>query len=286
MGGLRVKFTLLLSAAWLLPPPALASWGDFVPRPFENGATLELFGSYERDAQLNGDRPFRWNDTFFREKVTLFSNGFFYHPRFLQYQASVSGALKQENFSPSYADPTGWNNRTGLEYTGRLFFLPEHSYNLELFALRHEPLYKEQSATRTESVETSNGAQFRYRNKPFFFHAGYLDNTTTSQTSSSDVQRLSLNGEYFRRFVNGNEFSATALYTPSRFTGDMGLEGSTDEYGMGAQLNLPRLRFNVLAARNLLDQRSRRNGSIENDQDSLQNRLSVHLPLRFRTDFY
>jgi hypothetical protein len=277
-----VRTLILLTAA----APAGAAWKDVAPRPFENGAYVELFGSYESDGSRNSGRPYSWSDTFLREKLGFFSNGYFYHPRFIQYRFAVSGALKQENYAPNYTASIGWTHATGLEYEGRLAFLPEHPYTFEMFALRHEPLYKQQSATQHNTIETSNGANFRYRRKPYFLNAGYLDNTTSSRSSSSNVKRLNLNGEYFKRFVSGNEFSVSALFTPTRFTGDLGLEGSSTEYGVTGLLNVQRARLNVTATKDLEDQTSPVSGRVENDRLSFQERLSIYFPLNFRSDLY
>jgi hypothetical protein len=273
-------------ALGLAPSPALASWADFAPRPFENGIYFEVFGSREHDENRSSDRSFGWTDTFFRERITLYSNGYFYHPRFLRYQISLSPGLKQENYEQSFDGSTGWTSSGGLDYDARLMFLPEHPYNFELFALRREPLYVEQSSTQHNSLETSNGAHFRYRKKPFFVHAGVLDNSTSSSTATTNVRRFNLDGEYFKRFVGGNELSVTALYTPSQFSGDMGLNGSSTQYGMTGLLSTPQVRFDVMASKNLYDQSSYPSGRLENDQLSVQERLSAYLPLNFRTDFY
>jgi hypothetical protein len=285
---LRFVLTIILPAALALglaSSQALAGWSDFVPRPFENGAYFDLFGSKESDDTENAGRNSEWSDTFFTEKLTLYSNGYSYDPRFLQYQFSISGALKQENYTQSFAPSTGWRSDTGLDYVGRLFFLPEHPYNFQLFALRYEPLYKEQSQTRHRSVETSNGARFRYRSKPYFFNAGYLDNTLSSETESSNVKRLDLNGEYFREFGGGYVLSATAFYMPSEFSGDQSLEGSATQYGVTGLVDFHSVRVNLTATQSDYEQESAPSGRLTNDQFAFQERLSAFFPLNFRGDF-
>ena len=277
----RAAVALLLLAA----PPAFGAAADFLPKPFENGAYLELFGSREEDQTRNDIRRSEWTDTFFTEKLTFFSNGYSYHPRFLQYQFSISGGLKQENYSSSFAPSTGWTHDTGLDYAARLFFLPEHPYNVQLFALRYEPLYKEQSQTRHRNVETSNGARFRYRSKPWFFNAGYLDNTLESQSEFSNVKRLDLNGEFFKEFGGGNVFSATAFYMPSDFSASHQLEGSSSQYGASGMVDVHHARLDVTASQSDYEQHSPFSGRLENDQRHVEERLSVNLPLNFRTDF-
>jgi hypothetical protein len=284
---LRIRLSLILSAALGLgSSTALASWADFAPRPFENGAYFEVFGSRENDQSDNYGRSFRWTDTFFRERITLYSSGYFYHPRFLRYQVSISPGLKQELYTQSFLPSTGWTNSGGLDYDAKLMFLPEHPYNFELFALRREPLYMEQSATQHGSVETSYGAHFRYRRKPFFFHASVLDNSTDSRTTVTNVRRLGLDGQYFKRYVSGNELSVTAFFTPSRYSGNQGIEGDSTQYGVTGLLSTPKVRLDVTASKNLYDQSSALSGNLQNDQFTAQERLSATLPLNFRTDFF
>ena len=147
----------------LLAGPALAGWTDFLPRTLDNGAYLEVDGLLEEDDNRYAERSFRWTDTFFKEKLTLFSNGYFYHPRFLLYRASVTGLVSQERYDTSLVPSDEWRPDDGFEYDFNLHLLPEHSYNLHLFARRYEPLFTERFASREKSIATSRGAAFRYR---------------------------------------------------------------------------------------------------------------------------
>jgi hypothetical protein len=263
---------------------ASARWTDFLPKPFENGLTVEMFGSHEREDDRGSAVPFGWTDTFFREEVALFSNGYFYHPRFLLYRLSVSGALKQENYEVSTAANAGWLTGTGFEYDARLFALPEHPYNFEVFAVRREPLYMEQSAVLHDSVETANGAQFRFRQKPFFAHAGYLDNTTRSSAQSANVKRLSADGQYYKNYAGGNQLSLNASYNDSWFTGSGGVTGNSQDYGGGGFLEVPRVRLNASATQSNSEEDSAALGRAENDRFSFNEVLALDLPANFRVD--
>jgi hypothetical protein len=263
---------------------ARARWTDFLPKPFENALYVEGFASYDSDDNTGGSVQSRWDDTFFKEQVTLFSRGYFYHPRFLRYTFSLSGALKQENYEASDAAHLGWMKGTGIEYEARLLFLAEHPYNLELFALRYEPLYREQSATRTDSVETSNGAQFRYRGKPYFFHAVYLDNTTSSSLADANVKRLAADGQYFKAYAGGNQLSLNAFANESRFTGAGGLDGDSRDYGAGGFFDVTQARVNASATKSTSSQDSPLSGTFDNDRFSFYELLTVYLPVQFRTE--
>jgi hypothetical protein len=266
---------------------ARADWKDFVPRPFENGAFIDTYSSYEHDNIHSGAAASsRWTDTFIKEKLTLFSNGYSYHPRFVQYRFSISGVLKQEDFESSYSsNSSGWMNDSGLEYDMRLFFLPEHVYNATAYAARFEPLFKEQAASQHSSVETTQGASFRYRKKPYFLHTGYGDDHIESGLTTSDIQRFFLDGEYFNRFTNGNEVSVSGAFNPSWFTATGGVDGNTYQYLLGNLVNLQRVRLTSTLSK--VDA-SQQNGSLQsfnNDQLSWYELLTAYLPWNFRSDF-
>ena len=263
---------------------ASADWREFVPRPFENGAFVDGYALYERDHNDSGSTSTHWTDKFFRERFTLYSSGYSYHPRFLQYGVSVSGLVSQEEYDSSFLGSHGWQYDSGLEYDANLFLLPEHPYNLHLFTRRYEPLFKEQAATQHSLVENSRGASFRYRNKPYFFNARYADDSIESAQSDSDVTRLYVEGQYFKRYASGNELSFNAAYNPSWFSASHGFDGSSTEYLLGNFVNLKRVRFSTNVSKDSYEQHSPSSGKFTNDQWSGYELMSAYLPWKFRAD--
>lgn len=262
----------------------LAGLDDFVPRPSENGAYLDIFYSHERDTNSYGDRTSRWTDDFLREKLTVLSNGYFYHPRFMLYDVSLSGALKQENYDASFLEPIGWTSDSGLEYDAHTYFLPEHPYNLELYAQRYEPLFKEQTSTQRNSVETGYGALFHYRLRPFFFDARFSTDNIDTGLTESDVTRVGLNGEYFKQFGNGNAYTFVAAHNPSRFSDSLGLEGSTVEQFLSNVVDLQFIKLTVAGTSNRTEQESPGTGSFDTDQVGFYEILTAYLTDDLRTD--
>lgn len=284
---------LLLAAAASTPSPAAAQWMQFLPHAYENGAFINAYSSFERDNMTGGEPADRWTDTFFREKLTLFSNGYSYHPRFLQYRFSLSGALKQENYEASGGGSTGWQEGTGLDYDFNLFFLPEHVYNLEAYARRFEPLFKEQAATQHSNVETQEGADFRYREKPYFMHAGYLNDSLETNGQSSDVNRINIDGQYFNRFSTGNEIGFNGVYAPEWFSNTQALNGNSAEYVLTNYLNLydvpawaVPLRVTSSVSDDQYQQASPDQGTVKNDQFVWYEWATAKLPLNLRNDVY
>ena len=90
-----------------------------------------MHGLFEEDDNRYAERSYRWTDTFFKEKLTLFSNGYVYHPRFLLFHAAVTGLVSQERYDTSLAPSDEWRRDDGFEYDFSLLLLPEHAYNLQ-----------------------------------------------------------------------------------------------------------------------------------------------------------
>jgi hypothetical protein len=280
----RRTIVALLLVTGLGAPVCRADASRFAPRSWDNGIYFDLYSSYESDDISRVVQPYGYTDTFLREKVTLFSDGYVYHPRFLQYHLSVAGALKQERYDTTYLEPTGWTHDNGAEYDARLFFLAEHPYNLELFALRYEPLYKEQASTQHSSVETSRGAYFTYRKRPYLFHSKYSVDTIDSGFASSTITRLALDGEYFQRYDNGNQLSFNGAFNPSKTSATGGLEASTDQYMVGNLIDLKVLRLNSNVVQTNYDQDSGSSGDYTNDQFSWYEILNAYFPYHLRSN--
>jgi hypothetical protein len=265
---------------------ARADWRLFLPRSVGSGAYLDLFASAERDETRYGDRRFEWKDSFLKEKLTLFTNGYVYHPRFLQYRLSLTGALRQEDYRTSAVAGAGWRRDDGFEYDTRIYLLPEHPFQAQLFALRYEPLFKEQSATTHDNMATSRGVDFRYRKQPLFLRARYSDDRRSSDRSASQVETLTTDGEYIRRFRKGRELSVRASHAPSRFSASSGLAGTSAESVLGGVLDLGGVRFETSGTRSQRDQHDGylTLGQLESELISWQQRVSVRLPAHFRSN--
>jgi len=281
----RVAGAVLATACVLaMPGVARAQWSAFVPRPYDNRAWIESYGSYERDNYKGSARKVKWEDWFFREKLGVSSIGYSYDPRFLQYKLSIAGAFKQEKFENSAFGPGSWRENESIEYDARLYFLPEHHYNAQVFASRHEPLYPQQSITQHNSYVDDYGAMVRYRLKPWFFDADYLDSTLHQTNTRSTVRRLNVDGEYFKRFQNGYEFSAEGTARPSWYDDSEGLDGTAEEYLFSTLVNLDRVRLDSTVTDNHFEQDRGPLDGYEADQFQWWELLTVYFPWNFRTD--
>ena len=214
-----------------------------MPRTFETHLWLSLYGIYENDQLQSVPRHFTWSDLFLREKLTLQTSGYFYHPRFLRYRLQLSGGLDQEQYRNSTAPPLGTRHGNAFEYDARLLFLPEHPYNLELFATRTEPLFREENAIEHTALSTSYGADLRYRQRPWLFHARVSDEGIDSAGVSTDVKQLVLDGKYYKDFGDGKLVSFDARYNPVRTLTSDGFRSDTDNAFFGNTLGAGRFRL-------------------------------------------
>lgn len=274
---------LLVAVVSLIPCASLAAWTDFIPTPYENHAWIDLYNSYERDA-TESNNDITWTDTYLRQRLTLQSIGYSYDPRFVQYQFSLAGAFSEEDYESTAFESGGFQSNAGVEYDARLYFLPEHPYNLQLFASRYEPVFKQQAARQHDSIATTYGTLLRYRRKPYFANANFVDTTLDSGGSSSNTKRLGLDGEYFKRFNNGYEVSVTGAAKPSWYSDSQGLDGSAQEYLLGNFVNLKRVRLSTTLTENMFEQTRDPDQSYDANQFYWWELLSLYLPWDFRSN--
>jgi hypothetical protein len=267
----------------LCPQFVLANWKDFIPVPYENGAEIRGFASYEHDDNEIGDNRNNWEDVFFREKFLFHSRGFSYDPRFIQYYLSLGAALKQENYSSTFLRDLGWQHDNGLEYDFRVYVLPEHAYNLELFTMRLEPLFKEHTATQHDNVEKSRGAIFRYKKKPYFLTSKYIEDEITSGFNESDVHTFDSLGTYFKDLGEGKVFSLSGNYRHQNFTNSSGLEGNSDQGVLAGNIRNRWISLDSSVSKGDLDQHSRVSDHLSSDQFSWLELLTADLPAGFST---
>jgi hypothetical protein len=278
------KPLFLLAACSLVPAGADADWRLFLPRRVESGASIEASAAREDDDATNRAGRLQWSDNFLRQKLTLFTNGYVYHPRFLQYRVALSGALKQERYDSTFFGPGERKDSRGFEYEARVALLPEHRYHLELFAVRFEPLYREMYATRRDSVQKSWGADFGYRKDPYFFRSRYAENLATAGNQTSRSDRLNVDGGFFRQVEGGRTLALRGAFSPSRFENSSGLDGQAMDGSLDSLVMAGDWRLDSTLTGFTLEQRSGRSDRFTSDQFVWLERLTWHLPLHLRTD--
>jgi hypothetical protein len=167
-----------------------------------------------------------------------------------------------------------------------MYFLPEHPYTLEAFALRNEPLLRERTEARHDTVDTSRGLLFRFRQRPWFVHARLTDDETDSGSSSSHVRRYGADATYLKDFGDSYLLTLNGGANPTRFDNSLGLEGDSNEYTAGGTLNIRTLRLESSLTKSNRDQDDPTSGTQHSDFTHWDERLTAFLPWKFRGEFY
>jgi len=225
------------------------------------------------------------SDTFFNEKLVLAASGYVYHPRFLLYLGKVGGGLSQESFKNNL-DPTSgsgsWKNVFIHEYEARTLLLPEHPYNLELYALRLNPFIGGRVAFGIHPVSYSKGAQFTYKQIPVTFRLGYVLNTIETGKSKSDTRIWNTSGSYSKEnFSLGGGFSHS---DSQNLIGPANLEFTNDDYTLQNQLRFfdRKLFLTSDLSRNEITQQGVTT-SLKGSRFAWNEQLNAYLPWNFIT---
>ncbi len=267
-----------------VPSSGHADWRDFLPRIYESGADLVINGSYESENNTVTKTGVKWQDVFIREKLMVYTIGYSYDPRFIQFKLSLTGGLKQEDFTANFFEPSsGWKFGTSIEYDAGMFILPSHPYNLQLFAYRIEPLYKVEFGTEPAIVETSRGATFRYKRKPYFLVAKYVTDSLESSAGTSDVTTLSADGAYYKQYANARSLSFSGGYNHTTFSSPSATNGSTDAYQLGNTVDLNWISVSSNVTDTTFSQEST-TSPLKTDSFLWQERARARLPLNFTAD--
>jgi hypothetical protein len=280
-GSLMVAVFPALLGLCVLPAAARAGWQDFVPTPFKNSVALDIGAAYEWNETALGEQRHVQSDLFVKEKLTVISNGFSYHPRFIQYHLLLATALKQETFKNDGQAAIS-SNASGFDYDLRLNVLPEHPYRLQLFASRTEPIYKQYLSADAGAVSTRRGAVFSYRKKPFFLNLRSIESSRTWARGTSDLEVYGATGRYFKELGGGRTFSLAPFYDHATARSSSAPGGSAENYGVAntVDLNVSSLESSVSRSLYRQDAQARR---LESDGFSWLERLRLQLPLHLKS---
>lgn len=220
--------------ALLLPSAAAAQWRLFLPRFVDVGATLELFGARESDEQ-SSDRfgTQGWQDDFLREKLTLSTEGYVYHPKFLSFRLALAGALKQETYDATWIPQRVRSEGDAYEYDARLYVLPGHVTHGELFARRYEPVYRQENSLAHSALDRSWGGEVEYERANRELRARYTDTRTDYEASWNEVQALGVTAGLVHAVGEQGRMTWRAEASPSRFSTSAGGDGESSRYGLG-----------------------------------------------------
>jgi len=266
------------------PSAVLADLRQFIPQIYSTEGDLEIDASHESKENIVADNGYRTSDTFLSEKIVLTINGFVYHPRFLLFLGKFGTGLSQEKYRQSsdvFTEES--SNSDGVwEYEFRTLLLPEHSYNLELYALRYNPFIVGRANPEINSVTTSEGALFAYKKRPFKVKLNYNISNTESSRSESDSENYGAFANYFKeKFTLAGSLSRSVT---NASIGSAGTEYKLLNYSINNQIRLfqRRVYFTSLAGQILSDQQAVETHT-EGNRITWSEQLNMYLPWNFNS---
>jgi hypothetical protein len=278
---LGVAVLAMLACSCFPTAAARADGRDFIPTPHENSLILEVTATQEKYETDIGGFQRAPSDLFVKERLTFISNGYSFHPRFIQYHLMLAAALKQETYRDD-VQGTVSTNASGFDYDLRLNVLPEHPYKLKLFSSRTEPLYKQTFSLDEGAVSTRNGAVFSYRKKPYFLSVRYIDSGREWSRGTSDLALSGTNGVSYKELGGGRKLSFSASYDHVATSTSSGPGGIVENYGATntIDLNPSSLQSSISGIRYRQDPEF---GTLDSDGITWLERLNLKLPLNFKS---
>lgn len=225
-----------------LAVPALgeAQVKRFIPKIYDIGGDIEVNASREEDENTTNGEGTKTTETLLRERLVLAANGYVYHPRFIQFLMKIAAGFKHEKFESAAAE-SPWSTGDSRDYEFRAIILPEHPYNLELFTRRVEPLVTQGLSRIAPAVSFVKGATFRYKRKPYFVTASYVDTLSESAQASFTTTSYLFNGAYFKQYAGDKLLSQTVSYRHTESESSVsGTGSSSDEAALSNIIGIKR----------------------------------------------
>ena len=201
----RFIFFMLLCVA--APSLSSADYRLFIPRIYDYYGEVALDVRYSNDENKANGIKTSITDTFIVERLNVYTLGYVYHPNFITFRLNLSAGLKHEKFTSTFSE-NPWNTDPIDEYELRMWLLPQHPMNLELFTIRRTPLTRSLTDEGERPVTNTHGAILKYDRKPLFVSLAYTTQNTDTEDTTNDTDTYSANLHY----VVG-PFSNTAGYT-------------------------------------------------------------------------
>ena len=266
-----------MAVCLLVPSLSSGEADQFVPRVLDYNGDLELGMTRADNRTMHEGKVASSGETTMREKLHLSAVGYIYHPRFLLLSTEFSGGLDQFSFERGNGASSRSINSL-REYTVRAKFLPEHPYNLELFALRFQPVTSNRYGPDIHSITDEKGALFQYAWKPLFLNLDAVDSSSTSGASSSDSRAYRASGTYLI-----GPTSNTASYSRLDSADSLGSQIVQDTYLFGNQFALDPLFLTSRIEGSKQRQDSLSTPPMGTEGFSWSEQLQSDLPWRLRT---
>lgn len=192
----------------------MAGGMEFVPRFIDYSGELVLKGMMDGRETTTETRSSSYQDINFQEFFHANAIGFMYSPSFISLLSDISIGLQQESKET--------NNRTFKKdnymfgFRQELVVLPNHPYNLHLYAGRTEEQIRGRAGGSSRAVIYEWGARARYQKRPWQALLNYTHFETAS-TWDSATDTIGANLYYFDTLTFWNINGSYNHYISSQY---------------------------------------------------------------------
>jgi hypothetical protein len=276
---------LLIGAAFVFMLPSVSrceELSDFIPQVDTVSGALEVTVDKKDTTRATPQVTSESKLFTSSERLRLGADGFIYDPRFIQYSGSFTAALGQQHNTASSGSLSLDYRTSGYfdEYDLTATVLPEHPYNLTAFTRRS--VGNVTGLDGSVPVYASDGAIFRYRQKPWFIGLSYTDVTQRWQDVGNRVDatffvsRASYITEPFSLTIGHNRTDSLSLWDETlQADSYLNNEIRLGAFGIITDLSKNRTTQTHLATQQFI-----------NDVSLWQEHLTGQLPLNLSFDYY
>ncbi len=210
------------------------------------------------------------------EKLRVQADGYVYHPRFMVFY--VTGSLGY-----NYGSADFFRNQTRVsqifdEYNIDLLFVPEHPYNLELFARKQIPPMS--PVAPFEQTLTSEGASFRYVYNPISFNANAIFYKLEGEQVVTDARSYSAGLSHFAGIS-----STTAQYSQTNASSTNGADSFTANSSIQNRLGTDRFTLTSQVSDQRISQTNMFNLMLDTSYFTWSEQFHLSLPYNFDFDY-
>ncbi len=211
-----IYYSILFFLLFLITSPenTMAGAKEFIPKYFDYSGELVLKGMTDGRKTKTDDRSNSYQNINFQEYFHANGIGFVYSPSFISLLSDISIGLQQES---KEGDNLSYKNYSGmLGFRQELTLLPNHPYNLFLYAGRTDEMVRGRAGASSSAVVYEWGARARYQKRPWQTTLNYTHFQTES-TWDSVTDTVGANLYYFDTLTFWNINGSYNHYISSRY---------------------------------------------------------------------
>ena len=213
---LNIQYSIFFFSLFLIATTrsAMAGAWEFVPHYTDYSGEMVLRGMMDGRETGTENHSSSNQNINFQEFLHVNGGGFIYSPNLISLLSDISIGLQQESRETDDLSSKQDNGMFGFHQD--LMVLPNHPYNLHLYAGRAEELVWGQAGETSRALNTDWGAQANYTKSPWQTTLNYTHFETAS-TWDSVTDTMGANLSYFNKLTFWNTAGSYNHYISSAY---------------------------------------------------------------------